>query len=468
MIAAALVLGTAAIAHIERDTWSANLPEPVELHAASAAEWQTIEHDVPIAWRGRVAGGTLTIRAKTEVTEDDEGASSVTPHLAFDLARERYVVPMDDWSYVGCHRELNATMPVKTFGARNGAIAGFVVSTHVADCGMHGSSDTEIVTFIDVHQSKPRAVKLSVDDVELWGYANGGTYGRDGKVVCDWERSDFVCKQTENVYSTVGNFTEARRFTLFGGKALRVERAHTLLDAASSAGDQPVLVDGSAPLVPVTRIGDARLYATLERMDAQMPVFHLYRDGRIVSVTPDDLSDEFREPPERPEEEPDAIPMTITNSVATYRTRELAHTPHSQLLQVVLDSGEKDDEARSLFWVAVDAENMKLAALRVASTAREGERRERTVPGSIVSYKATDATHFAAKAYGPWTDDVFGGARCDEEQEDDCDVFEGIIGWSPDGFSPAFTEQPSDPAAPQVTISPDGTLGTAPRDHGGE
>ena len=415
MIAAALLLATAAITHFERDTWSANLPEAAELRAASPDEWRTIEHDVPTVWTGKIAAGTLTIRAKTEVNKDkDDEGFSVTPHLAFEIARksnrERYVVPIDDWSYEGCHRELNASMPVMTFG-RKAAVAGFMVSTHAADCGMHASTDTETVTFVDGQQPKPRAVKLAVDDVELWGYANGGTYGRDGKVVCDWERSDFECEQTENIYSTVGNFTEARRFTLFGGKALRVKGAHTLLEAASSASDQPAIVDGIGPLVPVTRVGDARLFAILQNVGAQMPVFYLFRAGRIVSVTPDDLSDEMREPPEHAEEEPEAIPMTETKNVATYRTYELAQTPHSRLLKVVLDSGEKEDEARSVFWIAVDPENLKVAALRVASTAREGEYRGRIVPGSIASYKAIDEGHFEVKAYGPWIDDVFDGAR---------------------------------------------------------
>ncbi|HEX3110624.1 MAG TPA: hypothetical protein VHU41_16125, partial [Thermoanaerobaculia bacterium] len=460
-IAASLLLATAVITRLERDTWSVNLPEAVELHSPSSEEW-------PIVLKKRIAGGMLTVRAKTDVNKDDDGETevSVDAHLAFEIARnsarERYEVPIDSWSYSKCYQGgLNAPMQVTPFGVPT---AGFLISTHDSDCGMHGTTDTENLIFVDVRPPKPRAVKLSVDTVELWGYANGGTYGRDGKLVCDWMRSEFVCKQSQNIYSTVADFVEVRRFTLFGGKALGVEGAHSLLEAAASASDQPVIVDGMGPLVPVTRVGDARLYAILESVDAQMPVFYLYRDGRIVSVTPEDLSDEFREPRERAKEEPDAIPMTEVKNVANFRARELAHMEHSHLLQVVLESGE--DKARSLFWIAVDPENLKLAALRVASTAREDEDRARFVPGSIVSYQSVDESHFAVTAYGPWTDDVFNGASCAGEQDDDCAVFKGVIGWSPDGFSKKFDEQPLDPSAPQVTIAPDGTLGTAPRENG--
>ncbi|HEX3111033.1 MAG TPA: hypothetical protein VHU41_18170, partial [Thermoanaerobaculia bacterium] len=65
MIAASLLLATAVVTHLDRDTWSVNLPEAVELHSASAEEW-------PIVLRKRIAGGTLTVRAKTELNKDED------------------------------------------------------------------------------------------------------------------------------------------------------------------------------------------------------------------------------------------------------------------------------------------------------------------------------------------------------------------------------------------------------------
>jgi hypothetical protein len=442
MIAASLLLATAAITHFERATSSVELPKPVPIKVAAAAEW------------------------KIEPSNEDLGPI-VHQKFAFEIIRggkhRHYVVPIKDW-YRDCHWPIPARMPVKGFGGTESGIAGIIASAEEQGCGMHGGAKDETVMVIDCRGEKPRSMSVNAEEVEIMGYVNGGVYQRSGRTHCDWNGDDFVCEQTQRTKRPFGTLVSKRRFELFTKKPLPLltsyaPHAGTVAEAAQLETDLPILVDAIGFLAPIARIGSARIFATADREDALTARFFLYENGRIVSTNASELTDELREPPERSKKEPDPIPLTRVSDLAKFRATRIGSSGESQLLQVLLQSGG----ARSLFWLAIDPASYGLAAMRVASTAREGESRTRGVPASIAKYRFLDRDDIAVTVYGEWGDDVWVGAECGEPNDEDSDTFDGVIEWSPSGFATAFVERAQNPFPPQVTIAADGKLGTAPR-----
>ena len=448
---ATMLLATAAITHFER---AGELTfDETKIEAVSRKDIA----GVPVIWRGK----RVVVRAKTQAAEANDVETTVDSRLAFEVlpSHRRFELEMGRRT-VGClGRQPDTAIRIVPF------VAGFIASFHEVDCGAHFASDAEHLLIVDLRAKQPRATHLVFTEMEWWGYVNGGVLVHDDDTVCRWAGDDFDCTQHRTVEAPWAKFELERRFAAFGRASLPIAsddapRAHDLANLAEFvATNTPVLVDGIGMLHPVMRVApDAMLFASIDFDDRLVPTFYLASPRGVLPLRSHDVIEEPEQPSGEEDDDQPKIPFTRVRDHAAFRASVLDERDGAKLIQVVADIGKE----RALFWLAVAPADQHFAALRIAATAGEGQDRGRFVPPSVSSYhfQNHEATVEVVKR---WIDDVFDGPRCDEEQEDCGEVFDGVISWSVVDFKFVVSGSHITDEPLRVTIAPDGSLGTEPR-----
>jgi hypothetical protein len=375
-----------------------DLLRPVRLEPAVS-----IPTDIPVFWRG----ASIVFHAALQA--DAKDPEVFRPKFAIEITRNgqtsRYAIKRDSFT-PDCpgHEKERPRIEVTPFGLA-GSVAGILASWHEKTCGMHGSSDTDHLLLIDLRSAKPRATELAFSEIELWGYANGGVLRRDESTTCRWTGDDFDCRDALTVEAPWHPIEYVRRFQAFAGRRLSPAPNVVSLSDLPHVLDREVIVDGVGPLRPVAHFPNGVVLCATVEEDARLTAtFYLVHAGRVTKVVARDLIEEKRYGAEKVP----AIRFTRIRDGVTFRSSVLRRRGKAQLLRVVEGAGTE----RALFWVAVDPETSRAAALRVAGTAAEGEWRERHVPPSLLRYRFRDDGTASVVFVKRWVDDVFDGVRC--------------------------------------------------------
>ena len=389
--------------------------------------------------------------------------------LEVSAAGHHFRVPVSEWTNIGCHGSPDLTIDVSPFGA-----AGVAITRHESTCGAHVNVDSESMLFIDGRHPES-ATEVVFENSLTSGYANAAALNIADATTCDWKDDDFICAQLRTIDADWAKLPSARRFSILQRTSLPVVsdvarrfRSFADLAAVRRPPEEDILVDNVGVLIPIMPVGsNGEVFAAIDQPDSLTATFYLLADRRIVATSPIGILDlaQGKAPfSDAPSVSRDPMPFTRLFRDVKFTPAVLRKRGNAGLYSIVMDTGK----GRSLFWIAIDPGHPEsFAALRVASTAGDGQEKYRVVPPSLLSYQFNKLGTATIAVANKWYDDYFGqGATCcvGEDEKTTPAVFDGTLAWTPLGFEASLHPRQEPTSRVAVTISPDGMLGSRPLD----